>query len=66
MKEKVIKILTRQLDIFCNNRRCAKCPLYVKEQQCLNGILLNEKLKPTDLIKYLYSLDEGIEGFNDD
>ena len=66
MEEKVIEILINQLTKYCHKTSCYDCACYLYEQDCLLGILKDYKNKPTQIIKYLYSLDEGLEVFNNE
>lgn len=63
MKKKVIDILINQLEKYCNllGTKCRHCPCFIYNPFCLFGALDAYKNKSTELIKYLYSLDEGLE-----
>lgn len=64
MKKKVIEILINQLEKYCHSTSCCKCACYLYEQDCLLHSL--EENNPYKLVKYFYSLDEGLEVFNNE
>lgn len=66
MKKKVIDILINQLDDYCYKTNCKHCACFIYKQYCLSSALQHYQSKPNEILKYLYSLDEGIEFFNDD
>lgn len=66
MEKKVIEILINQLDDYCHKTSCSQCACYTYRQMCLLSILKDYKDNPTKIIKYLYSLDEGYEVWNDE
>lgn len=65
MKRKVIEILIDQLDDYCHKTKCYECPVYTHDHYCLLDSLDYFKNKPNELMKYLYSLDEGLEVFEE-
>lgn len=66
MEKKVIEILINQLDNYCHKISCSECACYTYKQECLLIILKDYKNKPTQIIKYLYSLDKGLELHNNE
>lgn len=66
MKKKVIEILIKQIDDYCHGICCGECACYTYNQFCLLCILKDYKNQPTQIIKYLYSLDEGREARNNE
>lgn len=67
MKKKVIDILINQLSDYCdNNENCKHCACFIYNQPCLSSALKHYQSTPNKILEYLYSLDEGLESFNDD
>lgn len=66
MKKKVIDILINQLNDYCLETTCKHCACFIYNQSCLSTALRDYQSAPNKILKYLYSLDEGIERFNDD
>lgn len=66
MEKKVIEILINQLEDYCYKTNCYKCACFLDNHDCLFGKLKDCKNKPIELIKFFYSLDEGLEVFNNE
>lgn len=63
-KKKVIKILINQIEKYCHKTHCCECICYHYEQDCLLHML--QENNPCKLVKYLYTLDKGLEVFNNE
>lgn len=66
MKRRIIDILEGQFTDYCNLTKCIRCVGFMHKKYCFYLALQNYKNKPTELMKYLYSLDEGLEVFNNE